>query len=1148
MKKNYFLFGFLCLTAFSFAQKNIYYTELQPDSTNSHYVRSFDKIGNNGYVICSQSSYYTSENDVLLTVTDKDGLQIGSINYDFGASEDGGDVISTSDGGFLFSGSTGGSFLSGIPTEALVVKVDSAGTIQWSKKAVDTTNLIYSIAKDLVENPNGTFTILGEANGNLFLWNLDGSGDTVWTTLYQDSVFEVPKRLLRHSNGDFTILSRTVSQGMLAPYIIRVDANGDKLWSKIYNTGADFGPEGIIESSDGGYVVVGHIKTQITPTIDADAATMKLDASGSVKWLVSHGKYQPNKASSEEGFGLTETFDGGYAIAGLTNSYSNLSGFQDIYFYKLDSAGTLLWTKLYGESDGTNNAAVDVFENTDSTLSIAGRHMTNPPFIFFQSHTFILKTSFRGDIGCLEKDSLPDTTNTYSVVVTIPNESIMSYANTQDIMGVKTFEPLTQVTTCINADTSTYYACTSSVVINEVHIRPTGFYGQKTREFIELYNTSGTDTIDLTGWYLRTDLNNDVSNPDFGDVRIVTWADRFPGTSPFDSVAGWLDTNSILIPPNSFALILEPNWNDSININDRLDIPDSTIILTCDSFLYWGSNSSDGNQPNNGLLQNKQDFVSLYDGDPSLGTSNNIDSVGWNNGTVKVEEGFSLQRDNDCAFRWHYLDTVDTSAGYLRDTDSSLLLPFSIGSLNFIGATISSNNAYSCTGDLVYYSFPDNGCIPYNYLWSFDDPGSGASDTSTSSSPNHIFDTPGVFNVSLIISNACHIDTLYYITTIYNSLYLNLGNDTVLCAFDTITLNASNIADSVLWSTGDTSQTINVTDTGTYFVTCVNSSGCQVSDTIIIGNVAVLADAGITPTGATNAFFSWVPSISLDSSTVSNPTAMPTETTMYTVTVTEGNCSSKDSILVSVLNYIADAGSDTEICQGNSVIIGGSPTGPSGSTYNWTAPTGLDNASTANPVATPLLTTTYLVAVNTGCGNILDSVTIKVNSLPLVDAGNDTTIFLGSSIVLMGTGGTSYQWNPQAGLSCSNCANPTASPSSSTTYYLMVTDANGCQSTDEVTIAIEPVASIIFVPNIFSPNGDGLNEVLDVQGSGYESVYFAVYDRWGEKVFETTSIDTDWDGTFRGKHLNSATFVYLLEVVYIDGEAYTEKGNVALVR
>ncbi|HIA36428.1 MAG TPA: lamin tail domain-containing protein, partial [Flavobacteriales bacterium] len=80
------------------------------------------------------------------------------------------------------------------------------------------------------------------------------------------------------------------------------------------------------------------------------------------------------------------------------------------------------------------------------------------------------------------------------------------------------------------------------LVINEVHIRPTGFYGQKTREFIELYNTSGTDTIDLTGWYLRTDLNNDVSNPDFGDVRIVTWADRFPGTSPFDSVAGWLDT------------------------------------------------------------------------------------------------------------------------------------------------------------------------------------------------------------------------------------------------------------------------------------------------------------------------------------------------------------------------------------------------------------------------------------------------------------------------------------------------------------------------------------------------------------------------------------------------------------------------------
>lgn len=96
----------------------------------------------------------------------------------------------------------------------------------------------------------------------------------------------------------------------------------------------------------------------------------------------------------------------------------------------------------------------------------------------------------------------------------------------------------------------------SCLVINEVHVRPTGFYGQKTREYIELYNSSTTDTVDLTGWYIRTDLANDVLNPIFGDNMIVPWAQRYPGTTPFDSIVGWLDTNTIMIPPKGIAVIM----------------------------------------------------------------------------------------------------------------------------------------------------------------------------------------------------------------------------------------------------------------------------------------------------------------------------------------------------------------------------------------------------------------------------------------------------------------------------------------------------------------------------------------------------------------------------------------------------------------
>ena len=143
----------LCLSAS--AQKNNYYTELQPGLTNSHYVKSFDLIGDSGYVVCSQSSGYTADEDVLLSTTDKDGLQKWTINYDFGGEEDAQDIINTSDGGFLFCGSTGAGIFS--PTDALVVKTDASGAIQWSKKALDTSGTINSYAQAVIDNLNGTY-------------------------------------------------------------------------------------------------------------------------------------------------------------------------------------------------------------------------------------------------------------------------------------------------------------------------------------------------------------------------------------------------------------------------------------------------------------------------------------------------------------------------------------------------------------------------------------------------------------------------------------------------------------------------------------------------------------------------------------------------------------------------------------------------------------------------------------------------------------------------------------------------------------------------------------------------------------------------------------------------------------------------------
>jgi gliding motility-associated-like protein len=112
---------------------------------------------------------------------------------------------------------------------------------------------------------------------------------------------------------------------------------------------------------------------------------------------------------------------------------------------------------------------------------------------------------------------------------------------------------------------------------------------------------------------------------------------------------------------------------------------------------------------------------------------------------------------------------------------------------------------------------------------------------------------------------------------------------------------------------------------------------------------------------------------------------------------------------------------------------------------------------------------------------------------------------------------------------------------------VITVEENGCTSQDTVSIIVsyEPV---IFVPNIFSPNGDNNNDVLYVRGRGIDYVTFYVYDRWGEKVFESTRMEDGWDGTFRGKPMNPAVFVYYVEATFLDGTSTTLKGDVTLIR
>lgn len=254
--------------------------------------------------------------------------------------------------------------------------------------------------------------------------------------------------------------------------------------------------------------------------------------------------------------------------------------------------------------------------------------------------------------------------------------------------------------------------------------------------------------------------------------------------------------------------------------------------------------------------------------------------------------------------------------------------------------------------------------------------------------------------------------------------------------------------------------------TTTYTVTVDDGFNTASSGLTVTVNPLPTADAGsdvsvcsgssvnLSASGGTN--YAWSPSGGLSSTSISNPAASPASSTTYTVTVTDSNgCSNTDDVNVTVDAVpTANAGSDIAICSGNSAGLSAS----GGTSYAWSPSGGLSSTSIYNPTANPSSTTTYTVTVTNvqGCTDS-DNIIVTVNPLPSANAGSDDAICFGNSTNLNATGGTDYAWSPSGGLSSTSISNPVANPTSTTTYYVTVSDANGCSSTDDVSVTVNPL-------------------------------------------------------------------------------------------
>jgi gliding motility-associated-like protein len=226
--------------------------------------------------------------------------------------------------------------------------------------------------------------------------------------------------------------------------------------------------------------------------------------------------------------------------------------------------------------------------------------------------------------------------------------------------------------------------------------------------------------------------------------------------------------------------------------------------------------------------------------------------------------------------------------------------------------------------------------------------------------------------------------------------------------------------------------------------------------------------------------------------------------------------------------------------------------------YSWEPVEFLDSAFINSPLATPIITTTYVVTAKEGtCLERKDSVTVVVHPLPIFDAGPEEWINFGSSITLQPTEKniSRIEWRQDSTLSCLDCFHPVAKPSFTTIYYATAYSDFGCKATDSVLVKVRCNGDSIYIPNTFTPNGDGQNDVFYPRGKGVTFMSnLRIYNRWGEMVFERSeqfplNVESmGWDGTYKGRQLPPDVYVYTMSTRCPTGEPLNFKGDLTLVR
>lgn len=516
----------------------------------------------------------------------------------------------------------------------------------------------------------------------------------------------------------------------------------------------------------------------------------------------------------------------------------------------------------------------------------------------------------------------------------------------------------------------------------------------------------------------------------------------------------------------------------------------------------------------------------------------------WDFGDGETSNQFEPSHVFDSAGTYHVmLVALDSISCILKDTDyvDVFISPLPVATINPINGI--------CLGDSLLLDV-SGGSI---YSWS---PNYHISDTSIYN-PTVWPEVSTTYTV--VVQDSCGSDTLNIIVEVYQP-DIGIIPDTSICRGSSIqleawggkyydwspdsTLNLNNVSNPIASPYYSTTYDVSITDINnciwdTFLNLSVDTNYAQAivsNDTTICNGDSVL----LSVRGGES--YVWTPSESLSSSVDSIIIAFPNETTTYNVVSSNSCNSASNSIKVHVLDFNPIVSKDTSVCVGEKVNLWAS----GGVSFWWVPSELLSSPSNSNQSPTILAPSNFMVEITDSMGCKKDlSVFVDTLPIPKIELPQFINSSWGSIVQIeANTNGSTFFWNPSDGLSCTDCLRPEVNSQETTTYYLMVTDSNGCVNTDSVTVYYD---GVLYVPNAFTPNGDGVNDIFYAFGKDIVEFNMQIFDRWGELMFETEDLHKGWDGTYRGNLVKTETYVWKIKYEDTQGNPGDLIGTVTLI-